>query len=33
MAVIGKVQEGKVIYAYDDDKKKGGEVRTKAVKK
>ena len=33
MAVIGKVQEGKVIYAYDDDKKKGGEIRTKAVKK
>ncbi len=33
MAVIGKVQEGKVIYAYEDDKKKGGEIRTKAVKK
>lgn len=33
MAVIGKVQDGKVIYAYDEDKKKGGEVRTKAVKK
>ncbi len=33
MAVIGKVQDGKVIYAYDDDKKKGGEIRTKAVKK
>jgi branched-chain amino acid transport system substrate-binding protein len=33
MAVIGKVQEGKVVYAYDEDMKKGGEVRTKAVKK
>ncbi len=33
MAVIGKVQDGKVLYAYDDDKKKGGEIRTKAVKK
>ena len=33
MAVIGKVQEGKVVYAYEEDKKKGGEVRTKAVKK
>lgn len=33
MAVIGKVQDGKVVYAYDEDKKKGGEVRTKAVKK
>jgi branched-chain amino acid transport system substrate-binding protein len=32
MAVIGKVQDGKVFYAYDEDKKKGGEVRTKAVK-
>ena len=33
MAVIGKVQDGKVLYAYEEDKKKGGEVRTKAVKK
>lgn len=33
MAVIGKVQDGKVIYAYDEDKKKGGEVRTKVAKK
>ncbi len=33
MAVIGKVQDGKVVYAYEEDKKKGGEVRTKAVKK
>jgi len=33
MAVIGKVQDGVVVYAYDEDKKKGGEVRTKAVKK
>lgn len=31
MAVIGKVQDGRVFYAYDDDKKKGGEVRTKAA--
>lgn len=29
MPVIGKVQDGRVFYAYDDDKKKGGEVRTK----
>jgi branched-chain amino acid transport system substrate-binding protein len=33
MAVIGKVQDGRVLYAYDEDKKKGGEVRTKAAKK
>lgn len=33
MVVIGKVQDGVVVYAYDEDKKKGGEVRTKAVKK
>ena len=33
MAVIGKVQDGTVVYAYDEDKKKGGEIRTKAVKK
>ncbi len=33
MAVIGKVQDGRVYYAYDEDKKKGGEVRTKAAKK
>lgn len=33
MAVIGKVQDGKVVYAYEEDKKKGGEVRTKAAKK
>ena len=29
MPVIGKVQDGRVVYAYDEDKKKGGEVRTK----
>ena len=29
MPVIGKVQDGRVLYAYDDDKKRGGEVRTK----
>ena len=33
MAVIGKVQEGKVIYAYEEDQKNGGEIRTKAAKK
>lgn len=33
MAVIGKVQDGRVYYAYDEDKKKGGEVRTKAAAK
>jgi len=33
MPVIGKVQDGHVVYAYDEDKKKGGDVRTKAVKK
>ena len=33
MTVIGKVQDGRVLYAYDEDKKKGGEVRTKAAKK
>jgi branched-chain amino acid transport system substrate-binding protein len=33
MAVIGKVQDGVVVYAYDEDKKKGGEIRTKVVKK
>ncbi|ABD69564.1 Extracellular ligand-binding receptor [Rhodoferax ferrireducens T118] len=32
MPVIGKVQDGHVVYAYEDDKKKGGEVRTKATK-
>jgi len=32
MPVIGKVQDGHVVYAYEDDKKKGGEVRTKAAK-
>ena len=29
MPVIGKVQDGRVFYAYDDDKKRGAEVRTK----
>ncbi len=29
MPVIGKVQDGRVVYAYDDDKKRGAEVRTK----
>ena len=29
MPVIGKVQDGRVLYAYDEDKKRGGEVRTK----
>ena len=33
MPVIGKVQDGKVLYAYEEDKKKGSEVRTKAAKK
>jgi branched-chain amino acid transport system substrate-binding protein len=33
MAVIGKVQDGRVYYAYDEDMKKGGEVRTKAAAK
>ena len=33
MPVIGKVKDGRVYYAYDEDMKKGGEVRTKAVKK
>jgi branched-chain amino acid transport system substrate-binding protein len=27
--VIGKVQDGRVFYAYDEDKKRGGEIRTK----
>ena len=29
MPVIGKVQDGRVFYAYDDDKARGGVVRTK----
>ena len=29
MPVIGKVQDGRVYYAYDEDKKRGAEVRTK----
>ena len=29
MPVIGKVQDGRVYYAYDDDKARGGVVRTK----
>jgi branched-chain amino acid transport system substrate-binding protein len=33
MAVIGKVQDGRVYYAYEEDKKKGNEVRTKAAAK
>jgi len=33
MPVIGKVQDGKVIYAYDEDKKKGSQIRTKAAAK
>jgi len=33
MAVIGKVQDGRVLYAYEDDRIKGGEIRTKAAKK
>jgi branched-chain amino acid transport system substrate-binding protein len=33
MAVIGKAQDGLVHYAYDEDKKSGGEVRTKAAAK
>jgi branched-chain amino acid transport system substrate-binding protein len=32
MPVIGKVNDGHVEYAYEDDKKKGGEIRTKAAK-
>ncbi len=30
--VIGKVQDGRVYYAYDEDKKRGGEIRTKGSK-
>jgi branched-chain amino acid transport system substrate-binding protein len=33
MAVIGKVQDGRVYYAYEEDKKKGSEVRTKVAAK
>ena len=33
MTVIGKVQDGRVYYAYEEDMKKGGEVRTKAAAK
>ena len=29
MPVIGKVQDGRVLFAYDDDKKRAAEVRTK----
>ena len=29
MPVIGKVQDGRVVYAYDEDKKRGGDVRAK----
>ena len=29
MPVIGKVQDGRVLYAYDEDKKRGGDVRAK----
>jgi branched-chain amino acid transport system substrate-binding protein len=32
MPVIGKVSDGRVFYAYEEDKKRGGEVRTKVVK-
>jgi branched-chain amino acid transport system substrate-binding protein len=30
MPVIGKVQDGHVVYAYEEDRKTGGQVRTKA---
>lgn len=30
MVVIGKAVDGQIVYAYDEDKKKGGEIRTKA---
>ncbi len=33
MVVIGKAVDGQIYYAYDEDKKKGGEVRTKAAAK
>ena len=33
MVVIGEVLDGKVIYAHEEDKKRGGEIRTKAVSK
>ncbi len=33
MVVIGAAKDGIINYAYDEDKKKGGEVRTKAAKK
>jgi branched-chain amino acid transport system substrate-binding protein len=32
MPVIGKVSDGRVYYAYDEDKKRGGEIRTKDAK-
>ena len=33
MVVIGKVQDGRVYYAYDEDMKKGGEIRSKTAAK
>ncbi len=33
MVVIGAAKDGVINYAYDEDKKKGGEVRTKAAAK
>jgi len=32
MPVIGTVRDGRVYYAYEEDKKRGGEVRTKVTK-
>ena len=31
--VFGEVKGGKVVYAYDDDRAKGAEIRAKAAKK
>ena len=33
MVVIGKVQDGRVFYAYEEDMKKGGEIRSKTAAK
>jgi len=33
MVVIGKVQDGRVYYAYDEDMKKGAEIRSKTAAK
>jgi branched-chain amino acid transport system substrate-binding protein len=33
MVVIGVAKDGIINYAYDEDKKKGGEIRTKSAAK